>query len=53
MAVSIAKFKEIATSAETELVRASRKPAVTTLTAAELKQKVCASARSCTTNGSI
>ena len=52
MAVSIAKFKEIATSAETELVRASRKPAVTTLTAAELKQKV-AQAASCTTNGSI
>jgi hypothetical protein len=38
MAVSLAKFKEIATSAETELVRASRKPAITSLTTAELKQ---------------
>jgi hypothetical protein len=36
MAISLAKFKEIATAAETELVRASR--SLTTLTATEIKQ---------------
>jgi hypothetical protein len=39
MAVSLAKFKEIANSSETELVRDSRKPAINNLTATELKHK--------------
>lgn len=39
MAVPIGKFKEIATSAEIELVRSSRKPAITNLSATELKKK--------------